>query len=93
MDNSEALKIILDKLDGLEKGQQTLKKGQSELRTDVSGLKSDMSMLKNDVSALKTDVSELKENSKITRGCVNTLLDWAEKVQVQISIPLYQKEK
>jgi hypothetical protein len=37
-------------------------------------------------------LSSLEEDSKITRSGVNTLLDWAEKVQVQVSIPLYRKD-
>lgn len=65
MDDIKALQSILEKLDGLEKGQKQM----------------------------QADITELKEDSAITRNGVNTLLDWAEKAQVQVSIPLYQKEK
>ncbi|CAB1250703.1 protein of unknown function [Ruminococcaceae bacterium BL-6] len=36
-------------------------------------------------------LSKIGEDSEITRSGVNTLLGWAEKVQVQVSIPLYRK--
>lgn len=71
MDDSKALQTILEKLSGLENGQEQMQA---------------------DISELKKDVSELKEDSTITRTSVNTLLEWAEKAQVQVQIPLFRKQ-
>lgn len=79
MDDSKTLQMILEKLDGLEQGQKELEEGQQQMQADIF--------------ELKGDVAGLKEDSTITRNAVNTLLDWAEKAQVQVRIPLFQKEK
>jgi hypothetical protein len=79
MDDSKALQAILDKLSGLEEGQK-----QTNSR---------LNMMDGKLSGLDEKVTALQENSEITRNGVNTLLDWAEKVEVQISIPLFPKER
>ena len=43
------------------------------------------------LDAMETDIAELKEDAAVTRSGVNTLLNWAEKAQVQVKIPLFQK--
>ena len=40
---------------------------------------------------VQEDIDTLKENSAINRNGVNTLLEWAEKAQVQVQIPLFKK--
>lgn len=43
------------------------------------------------LDAIEDDINALKEDAAVTRSGVNTLLDWAEKAQVQVKIPLFQK--
>lgn len=43
------------------------------------------------VDKLQRDVSEIKEDVAVNRGATNTLLEWAEKAQVQVQIPLFKK--
>ncbi len=40
---------------------------------------------------MQEDIESLKEDSAINRNGVNTLLEWAEKAQVQVQIPLFKK--
>lgn len=40
---------------------------------------------------VQEDIESLKEDSAINRNGVNTLLEWAEKAQVQVQIPLFKK--
>ena len=77
MDDSKALHAILDKLGSLEEGQKT-----TDAQLDKIG---------NRLSKIENRLSKIEEDSEITRSGVNTLLDWAEKVQDQVSIPLYRK--
>lgn len=41
---------------------------------------------------IREELDVIKEDTAITREATNTLLDWAEKAEVQIRIPLYNKE-
>lgn len=43
------------------------------------------------VNSIDKRLSNVEEDVKITRGAVNTLLEWAEEAQVQIGIPLFKK--
>lgn len=43
------------------------------------------------IDQLQCDVKNIKEDAAITRTATNTLLDWAEKAQVEVKIPLYRK--
>ncbi|MEY8311429.1 hypothetical protein AALA61_05435 [Oscillospiraceae bacterium 42-9] len=40
---------------------------------------------------MEADIETIKEDAAVTRTATHTLLDWAEKVEVQIRIPLYNK--
>lgn len=57
----------------------------------LDGLEHKVDGLENGQKEIKADIAEIKEDAAVTRNGVNTLLDWAEKVEVQVSIPLYQK--
>ena len=63
-----------------------------QMQKDVSGLKEDVASLKQGQAEIREELETIKEDTAITREATNTLLDWAEKAQVQISIPLYNKE-
>ena len=41
---------------------------------------------------IREELDVIKEDTAIPREATNTLLDWAEKAEVQIRIPLYNKE-
>lgn len=47
--------------------------------------------IENCLDQVQEDIEALKENSAINRNGVNTLLEWAEKAQVQVQIPLFKK--
>ena len=40
---------------------------------------------------MEADIETIKEDAAVTRTATNTLLDWAEKAEVQIRIPHYNK--
>lgn len=44
--------------------------------------------MQEDIAAMKDDLAELKEAHEITRDGVNTLLDWADNVAIEVKIPL-----
>ena len=43
------------------------------------------------VNSIDGRLSNVENDVKITRGAVNTLLEWAEEAQVQIGIPLFKE--
>ena len=102
MQDNEVLQIILSELKELKQGQQktnerldamqddihTLKGDVEVLKGDVKGLKEDVEVLKEDVKELKEDVEIIKEDAEITRTATNVLLEWAEKAQTPLHIPL-----
>ena len=44
--------------------------------------------MQSDIESLKDDVADLKESAEITRGGVNSLLEWAEECGNVIKFPL-----
>ena len=44
--------------------------------------------MQKDIATIKDDLAELKEAHEITRDGVNTLLDWAYNVAIEVKIPL-----
>ena len=44
--------------------------------------------MQKDIATIKDDLAELKEAHEITRDGVNTLLDWADNVAIEVKIPL-----
>ena len=90
-DDSKVLRAILEKLDGLEKGQKSTNGRLDGLETKIDGLETKIDGLEKGQAETNIRLSSLEEDSKITRNGVNTLLDWAEKAQVQVQIPLFKK--
>jgi len=97
-DDSKVLRAILKKLDGLEKGQKATNGRLDGLETKIDGLETKIDGLETKIDGLEKGqaetnirLSSLEEDSKITRNGVNLLLDWAEKAQVQVQIPLFKK--
>ena len=60
----ETLKLILDKLNSMDKSINGIQKDVGGLKEDVGGLKEDVGGLKEDVGGLKEDVGGLKEDVK-----------------------------
>jgi len=90
-DDSKVLRAILKKLDGLEKGQKATNGRLDGLETKIDGLETKIDGLEKGQAETNIRLSSLEEDSKITRNGVNLLLDWAEKAQVQVQIPLFKK--
>ncbi len=90
-DDSKVLRAILEKLDGLEKGQKSTNGRLDGLETKIDGLETKIDGLEKGQAETNIRLSSLEEDSKITRNGVNLLLDWAEKAQVQVQIPLFKK--
>ena len=44
--------------------------------------------MQKNIATIKDDLAELKEAHEITRDGVNTLLDWADNVAIEVKIPL-----
>ena len=44
--------------------------------------------IREDIATIKDDLAELKEAHEATRDGVNTLLDWADNVAIEVKIPL-----
>ncbi len=51
-------------------------------------IREDISAMQEDIATIKDDLAELKEAHEITRDGVNTLLDWADNVAIEVKIPL-----
>ena len=47
-----------------------------------------MDAMQEDIATIKDDLAELKEAHEATRDGVNTLLDWADNVAIEVKIPL-----
>ena len=54
----------------------------------LDGMERRMDAMQKDIAAIKDDLAELKEAHEITRDGVNTLLDWADNVAIEVKIPL-----
>lgn len=91
MNDNEVLQMILSELKDLKQGQQETNQRLYVMQNDIDVLKEDVDSLKKDVETLKEDVEILKEDTAITRTATNTLLEWADKAQVQVQIPLFTK--
>ncbi len=94
------ISAISGRLDGLKSGQQAankrldgLESGQQAANKRLDGLDRKVSVLQNDVSIMESDIAQLKEDSKVNRSAANILLDWADRAEVEINVPLLHKEK
>ena len=54
----------------------------------LAGMERRMDAMQKDIATIKDDLAELKEAHEITRDGVNTLLDWADNVAIEVKIPL-----
>lgn len=79
------------KLHPVHKRLDNLDTRLDKLETDMTGVQQEFQALKGDICEMKGDIRKLKENSAVTREATNTLLEWAERVEVQIQVPLFQR--
>ena len=54
----------------------------------LDAMQEDIAAMQEDIAVIKDDLAELKEAHEITRDGVNTLLDWADNVAIEVKIPL-----
>ena len=47
--------------------------------------------IKEDIGQLKEDLAQVKEDTAITRGAVNTILEWADDASIQV-IPIFNRK-
>jgi uncharacterized phage infection (PIP) family protein YhgE len=81
MNNEEKILEVLEQvISRLDKVDSRLDKVDSRLDKVDSRL-----------DKMEADIETIKEDAAVTRTATNTLLDWAEKAEVQIRIPLYNK--
>lgn len=70
MTTDEMLSKILEKIEGLEQGQKALEEGQNNLWAEVRGLKKDVVTIKHDVKEISWKV--------------DTLYDWADRIDLKV---------
>ncbi len=51
----------------------------------------DLQGVKSKVNSIDECLSNVEEDTKITRGAVNTILEWADDASIQV-IPLFKKK-
>ncbi|HCR44062.1 MAG TPA: hypothetical protein DIV41_05715, partial [Ruminococcaceae bacterium] len=87
-----------NKVNALDGKADTLDSKVNNLDSKVGTLDNKVNTLEKKVDTLEKGQKEinvkiglLQEDAAITRSGVNTLLDWAEKAQAEVKIPLYKK--
>ena len=95
MNNEEKILSLLEnlttKVDKLEQGQAGTNQRLDRIEGDVKVIKEDIVNIKEDIEIIKEDIEIIKEDAEITRVGTNTLLDWADRVEGIIGIPLLNK--
>ena len=66
-------------------------KMEQELKEILLSMQGQLKAISEDIVTMKDDIAELKEDTQVTREAVNTLLEWADKAQVEVKIPLLKK--
>ncbi|WP_177576941.1 hypothetical protein [Hydrogeniiclostridium mannosilyticum] len=61
------------------------------METRLDRMETRLDRMETRLDQVQEDIESLKEDSAINRNGVNTLLEWAEKAQVQVQIPLFKK--
>ncbi len=64
---------------------------EQEIKEILLSMQGQLKAISEDIVTMKDDIAELKEDTQVTREAVNTLLEWAEKAQVEVKIPLLKK--
>ena len=59
---------------------------REEINAAMRGLKDGQDAINKRLDALEESVAEIKEDTKITRGAANALIEWADNVAVVTSV-------
>ena len=81
---------MLDKND-LEAIAQLMDSKLTPINGRLDRMETRLDRMEGRLDQVQEDIDTLKEDSAINRNGVNTLLEWAEKAQVQVQIPLFKK--
>ena len=60
----------------------------AQIQADITALKADVANLKPVAETMQEDIEILREDATEIRSATNTLLDWAERSEKRIGIPL-----
>ncbi|MCL1975652.1 MAG: hypothetical protein FWG61_05775 [Firmicutes bacterium] len=82
---------LKENVGGLKEDVGGLKEDVGGLKEDVGGLKEGVVGLKEDMRDVKEDVAEMQEKLEEIGVSVNILLDWAERSQDKVKVPLLVK--
>lgn len=82
----EELRPIEARLDGMDKRLDGMDKRLDGVDKRLDGMESRLERLEE-----KVDI--IQEDTATTRGVANTLLDWADKAQFEVRIPLLPKKE
>lgn len=58
----------------------------------MGSVESKLESMRSQINKMQEDIEMIKEDAAITREATNTLIEWAERAQIEIKIPLYQKQ-
>lgn len=87
-------KLILEKLNSMEKSIFLIQEDVGVLKTDVGTLKSDVQTLKTDVKTLKSDVQTLKSGqASLERWAIRFEYEVMEKLNILIEADKIREEK
>ena len=73
--------------------QMPVKESLAILERGMSRVQDEISEIKQEVSEIKEDISEIKEGLEEVRSGTNTLLEWAERSERILNVPLMPKAK
>ena len=90
MTDRELLEQIVTDLGGMKSEMGKMNTRMDSMENKIDSMENRISNIENDVKTLKTDIQSIKEDTTITRGAVNSLVEWTEEVAVitQIKFPL-----
>lgn len=65
------------------------KAARVKIEESLAALHSGMKCLESDLAEIKEDIETIKDDCEITRSGTNRLLDWAERTERIVNVPLY----
>ncbi len=65
-----------------------IKEDLEQVKADLDQVKEDSKQMKADLDQVKVDLEQLKEDHEVTRGALNRLLEWSDKVSDAVDFPL-----
>ena len=87
------LEAVQSQISNMQGQMATIQSQMANMQGEIVKMENRMIHLDLDVAGIKADLDEVKYNTEVTRTATNTLLDWAEKAEAQIKVPLYEKSE